>query len=244
MCPYVYMSDFILVELDMKIMNFLNQKAINPHNSVKLMISVLKTVSAYDKENSYVPFEFESDDETGPEEHEIPHNIQVLGSSSQEGLQESKDVSLDVHLPSTQEDAQESLNESTGETSSSSETQGEFIVKCSPIVLPHMKSTVQYLSNKGDKWKTVDVISWGGKATRKCRNFVNIKDKETDQIKCIDWKEEAKEWIPVNTEQVLMTRTKLQDLSVAEAKLKELQKWKNYEVYEEIPNEGQTIISC
>ena len=60
-----------------------------------------QTFSAYDKENSYMPLEFESDDETGPEEQEIPHNIQVLGSSSQEGLQESQDVSLDVHLPST-----------------------------------------------------------------------------------------------------------------------------------------------
>ena len=46
-----------------------------------------QSVSAYDKENSYTPLEFESDDETGPEEQEIPHNIQVLGSSSQKGLQ-------------------------------------------------------------------------------------------------------------------------------------------------------------
>ena len=56
-----------------------------------------------------MPPEFESDDETGLEEQEIPHGIQVLGSSSQEGLQESQDVSLDVHLPSTQEDALKSL---------------------------------------------------------------------------------------------------------------------------------------
>ena len=97
-------------------------------------------------------------------------------------------------MPSTQEDAHESLNESTGQTGSSSESQGESEVKFSPIVLPRMKSTVQYLSNKDDKWKTVDVISRGGKATGKYRNFLNIKDKETDQIKCIDWKEEVKEW--------------------------------------------------
>ena len=83
-----------------------------------------QTTSADDKENSYTPLEFESDDETGSEEREISPNIQVLGSSSQEGLQESQHMSLDVHLPSTQEDAQESLNESTGETGSSSEPQG------------------------------------------------------------------------------------------------------------------------
>ena len=51
----------------------------------------------------------------------------------------------------------------------------------------HMKSTVQYLSNKDDKWKTVNIISRG---TGKYRNFLNIEDKETYQIKCIDWKEE------------------------------------------------------
>ena len=61
-----------------------------------------KTISAYDKENSYMPLEFESDDETGPKEQGIPHNIQALGSSSQEGLQKFQDVSLDVHLPSTE----------------------------------------------------------------------------------------------------------------------------------------------
>ena len=66
-------------------------------------------------------------------------------------------MSLDVHLPSIQEDAQGSLNESTGETGSSSEPQGEPVVKFSPIGLPHMISTVQYLSNKDDKWKTVDI---------------------------------------------------------------------------------------
>ena len=123
------------------------------------------------------------------------------------------------------------MKESTGETGSSSEPQGESVVKFSAIVLLRMKSTVQYLSNKDDKWKTVDIISQGGKATGKYRNLLNIKDKETDHIKCIDWREEIKGWVPVNTEQVLMTGTKLQDLSVAEAKLKELQKCRNYEVY-------------
>ena len=130
------------------------------------------------------------------------------------------------------------MNESTRETGSSSEPQGECIVKFSPIVLPHTKSTVQYLFNKDDKRKTVDVRSQGGKTTGKYIKVSNIEDKETDQFKCIDWNEEVKEWVPVNTEQVLMTEAKLQDLSVTEAKLKELQKWKNYEVYEEIPNEG------
>ena len=127
-------------------------------------------------------------------------------------------MSFDVHLPSTQVDAQESLNESTGEKGSSSEPQGECIVKFSPIILPRMKSTVQYLSNKDDKRKTVDIISLGGKATGKYRNFINIKDKETDQIKCIDWKEKVKEWAPVITEQVLMTEMKLPDLKCCRGK--------------------------
>ena len=110
-----------------------------------------QTLSADDKGNSFAQLEFESDDETGPEEQEIRSNIHVLGSSSQEGLQESQDMSLDVHLPSTEENAQESLNESIGKTGSSLDPQGESTVKFSPIVLPRMKLTVQYLPNKDDK---------------------------------------------------------------------------------------------
>ena len=122
----------------MKITNFLNQLVISPHGPVKHDDFSTQTLSADGKDNSFTPPEFESDDETGPEEQEVPPNIHVPGSSSQEGLEESQNMSLDVHLLSTQEDAQQSLNESTGETDSSLEPQGESIVKFSPIVLPHI----------------------------------------------------------------------------------------------------------
>ena len=44
----------------------------------------------------------ESGDETGPEEQETPPDMHLPESSSQEGLQESQDLSFDTHLPSTQ----------------------------------------------------------------------------------------------------------------------------------------------
>ena len=61
---------------------------ISPHGPVSTDDFSTQTLSADDKENSFTPLEFESDDETGLKEHEILPNIHVLGSSSQESLQE------------------------------------------------------------------------------------------------------------------------------------------------------------
>ena len=223
----------------MKITNFLNQQVIIPHGPVKLMISVLFLLMIRRIVLLHLSLSLMMKLDLWNKKF---HLIYIYQDQVHKRVCRSHKICHLMYTYQGHEDAQESLNESTGEPGSSSEPQGESIVKFSPIVLPRMKSTVQYLSNKDDKWKTVDIICRDGKATGKCRNVLNIE--ETDQIKSIDWKEEVKEWVPVNTEQVLMIGTKLQDLSVAEAKLKELQKWKNYEVYEEIANEGQRIISC
>ena len=110
-------------------------------------------------------------------------------------------------------------------------------------MLPPMKSTICYRSFRDNGWRTVDTISRGGKATRKYKNYRNIRNKETNQIECVDWKAEVKEWYMKNPEEVLLTGSKLPDMTVLEAKLNELDKWKKYEVYEEIPDNGQKTIS-
>ena len=46
-----------------------------------------------------------------------------------------------------------------------------------------------------------------------------------------------------NPEEVLLTGSKLLDMTVLETKLNELDKWKSYEVYEEVPDNGQKTIS-
>ena len=51
------------------------------------------------------------------------------------------------------------------------------------------------------------------------------------------------EWYMKNPEEVQLTESKLLDMTALEAKLNELDKWKKYEVYEEVPDNGQKTIS-
>ena len=46
-----------------------------------------------------------------------------------------------------------------------------------------------------------------------------------------------------NPEELLLTGSKLPDMTVLETKLNELDKWKKYEVYEEVPDNRQKTIS-
>ena len=106
-----------------------------------------------------------------------------------------------------------------------------------------MKSTVQYKPKDETSWKTVTILGRGGKATGKYKNFLNVMDTQTKEQDCIDWKNDVEEWIPIDSEVVLITGSKLYDLEVEQAKVNELNKWKQHNVYEEVENQGQSAIS-
>ena len=112
----------------------------------------------------------------------------------------------------------------------------------SPATLPKMKSTVKFKSAGDGNWKVVKILSRAGKVSDKYKRFLNIEDVETKETDCLDWTE-VEEWIPVNTETVLLTRTKLNDLNVEKAKMNELRKWKEHESYQEVEDEGQPPVS-
>ena len=113
----------------------------------------------------------------------------------------------------------------------------------SPVLLPRLKSTVQYKPKDETSWKTVTILGRGGKATGKYKNFLNVMDTQTKEQDCIDWKNDVEEWIPIDSEVVLITGSKLYDLDVEQAKVNELNKWKQHNVYEEVENQGQSAIS-
>ena len=68
-------------------------------------------------------------------------------------------------------------------------------------------------------------------------------DTQTKEQDCIDWKNDAEEWVLIDSEVVLITGSKLYDLDVEQAKVNELNKWKQHNVYEEVENQGQSAIS-
>ena len=105
-----------------------------------------------------------------------------------------------------------------------------------------MKSTVKFKSAGDGNWKVVKIIGKAGKVSGKYKSFLNTEDVESEETDCLN-KTEVEEWIPVNTETVLLTRTKLHDLNVEEAKMNELRKWKEHEAYQEAEDEEQLLIS-
>ena len=105
--------------------------------------------------------------------------------------------------------------------------------------VPKVRSKITYEDPDRNEWRKAMVIGRGGKASGKDKYWFNIKDLEDDSMKCVDF-ENISSWKNLN-EEVLLCKNETFD--VVEAKLKELENWKNNKVYNEVDNEGQNLIS-
>ena len=102
---------------------------------------------------------------------------------------------------------------------------------------------------------------WGNlPGRRKCKHVLNIRNLDDNTEECIDWENGVKDWTPLE-ENILVAsclnwendrkewKAIEENVLVAssgdyeEAKEKELQNWKNMNVYEEVDNEEQDFIS-
>ena len=105
--------------------------------------------------------------------------------------------------------------------------------------VPKVRSKITYEDPDRNEWRKAMVIGRGRKASGKDKYWFNIKDLEDDSMKCVDF-ENISSWKNLN-EEVLLCKNETFD--VVEAKLKELENWKNNKVYNEVDNEGQNLIS-
>ena len=78
-------------------------------------------------------------------------------------------------------------------------------------------------------WRRLEIISRGGKATSKYSSYVIVYDVEEKQGKCIDWSN-VEEWKEVAPEEIFSSS--VDNPSVMKAKFQELEKWKEYNVYD------------
>lgn len=114
--------------------------------------------------------------------------------------------------------------------------------------LPVSKSNVFVKPIGSDDWKTWTIIGRGGKASGKYKRHLNIID-DTNQKKWINWDESAEEWIQgpnvdIPVEEVLISEVHNWNANeVLESKFTEIQKWRNYEAFDEVVDEGQKSIS-
>ena len=110
-----------------------------------------------------------------------------------------------------------------------------------PSKLPKGKTTV-IARTKNNEWKTYNIISRAGKSTGKYSTWLNGEDNSTKEIKSVDWKDHITEWKEVESQEILISEAQ-PSFELIDAKLKELEKWKQFDVHNEVPDNGQNTIS-
>ena len=117
---------------------------------------------------------------------------------------------------------------------------------------PKLKSgmTVRVMLKDSDVWEDVKLMSRSGKAGRgKYPNSWNTTN-DSGQGKSVDFDRDVADWVDQTpTEQhvdEILISSEIEDNKsavVAEAKMTELQSWKDEDVYDEISDEGQSCMS-
>ena len=117
--------------------------------------------------------------------------------------------------------------------------------------IPKIGNVIQYkLFNNIEHWNTAKVISRGGKSSGKYANWLNVEDVSSGEKACLDFSESIVEWklgdMTESTEEdtinTLITSVDEKQL-IKEAKIKELDNWNKFNVYDEVADSGLSTIS-
>ena len=123
-------------------------------------------------------------------------------------------------------------------SSSSSEDSSEVLNPGSQI--PARKQHV-LAKMHNDTWSEYTILSRAGKSKGKYGDWVNVHEKNADKPKSINWKESVVEWKEIVPEEALISYNN--STEAMDAMFRELQKWRDYEVYEEVEESNQKTIS-
>ncbi len=119
-------------------------------------------------------------------------------------------------------------------------------------VLPKVKDRVKYKLDGSEEWTTATVQSRGGKATGKHKGWFNVLNDEERVSKSVNFETEVAEWENINYEDdsedeevnvVFIPNTQHEKPGVQAAKESELENWRNFDVYEEVTDVGQSFIT-
>ena len=115
--------------------------------------------------------------------------------------------------------------------------------------IPKIGDKVKFQTVHDDEWRSAKIHSRAGKSTGKYSGWRNIQFQD-GEIEAIDWENDVSSWkldnndtAPVSTENdasILIVKNASEEY---EAKKKELESWREFNVYEEVRNEGQKVIT-
>ena len=116
-----------------------------------------------------------------------------------------------------------------------------------PCKLPKVGDYIKYKLPENEDWIEAKILSRGGKSTGQNKYYFNIMNNE-DQIKLginlelVDFeiieKDNSEE-----VEAVFVSKERHSDADIIEAKTKELQNWKDFGIFKEVPDQGQKNLS-
>lgn len=121
--------------------------------------------------------------------------------------------------------------------------------------IPKVGQRISYLENDTNEWNTASVLSRAGKASGKYSKWINVHT-DNGEVKAIDFGTDIQDWkylengnpepenaTEENINEIYISSSKENEVSVIKAKKLELDNWKNFNVYEEVEDKGQSALS-
>ena len=107
--------------------------------------------------------------------------------------------------------------------------------------LPKIGDKVDFREVNDEQWKTAQIMSRAGKSTGKYASWFNIENTENNEKTSLDFNKDVSEWKLHNKNK--NSTEALNEANTLKAKHRELERWKNFHVYEEVSNKGYNVIS-
>ena len=105
--------------------------------------------------------------------------------------------------------------------------------------MPKIRDRIQFIDPDTNELNEYLVISRAGKASGIYRHWLNVKNMKNGCMQSVDF-DKISQWTPVH-EEVMYSAENSQE--VLQAQKDELDKWKEYQVYEEVEDAGQDAIT-
>ena len=110
-------------------------------------------------------------------------------------------------------------------------------------VRPKLNQFADCQLTDSNNWKHFQILSRAGKAKGKYDSWYNVRDVENGTVDCVDWNNIHK-WKPhTEHEEILMSIEGIDEKDLMQAKVEELNKWKQNNVYETVKFSGQSCVS-
>ena len=145
--------------------------------------------------------------------------------------------------PSQNNIIQQSPNNNSNENPIDRETPVEKEKWFDRILNPNLKQYAEVQLDESDEIQSIQIVNRAGKERGMYHNWYNVRDLNTREISSINW-DAVRKWRPIsNSEYVLISTNDMNSEDLLNAKLKELKKWRDNDVYEQITFQRQSYIT-